>query len=388
MHAGIAYGQRMLDIEIRDGNLIVGRRAPVAPNLADPAQSLRDALEHPIDYPALRLALTPNDHVAIVVDEQMPHMAMLLVPLLEHIQQAGVQPESVTLICPRASAQQSWLNDLPDAFQDVNVEVHQPKDRKKVAYLATTRKERRIYLNRTAVDADQLVVLTRRRFDPRIGYAGGTLDIYPALSDEETATSVSGGKELQAEAREVSWLLGAPFFVQLIEGEADGFAHITAGPGESGAVGERLLDERWRIEFDRPADVAIATITGDPSRQTIDDLARAFAAAAAVVKPGGSIVLLTEAAPALESEFQVIRKQDDPSLLAPLLSEHSAAALWAAAANQARLYLLSGLAADVAEELFTIPLQHAGQVSKLLTDTATVALIPDAHKVHAVLSSR
>ena len=40
-------------------------------------------------------------------------------------------------------------------------QVHDPADRKKLSYLATTRQGRRIYLNRSAVDADQLIVLSR-----------------------------------------------------------------------------------------------------------------------------------------------------------------------------------------------------------------------------------
>jgi hypothetical protein len=63
----------------------------------------------------------------------------------------------------------------------------------------------------------------------------------------------------------------------------------------------------------------------------------------------------------------------------------AAAYQWATAANQARLYLLSGLPGDVAEELFTIPLQHAEQAQKLLSGNVTCALLPDAHRTLAVL---
>ena len=59
-----------------------------------------------------------------------------------------------------------------------------PADRRGLSYLATTRRGRRIYLNRTAVDADQLVLLTRRSYDCRMGYAGGEGALFPALSDE------------------------------------------------------------------------------------------------------------------------------------------------------------------------------------------------------------
>ncbi len=399
MRVSLPWGQHSLDLEIRETNLLAGRRADVAANLVDPAQALRDAVEHPLDYPALRLALTPDDHVGIVVDEGIADLVPLLVALLEHIQQARVQPEAITVICPPPSTGQPWLDELPDAFQDIHIEVHQPGDRKKVAYLFTTEEGRRVYLNRTAVDADQLVLLTRRRYDPHVGCAGAETALYPDLADQAGIDEIRAEMDIEApdeeasaiqeEAREIAWRFGAPFFIQVIEGTGDGITHILAGPLESSAAGQRLLNSRWRVTFDRAADVVIAGITS--SNATCDDLARAFQAAARVVQPGGSIVLLTESTPPLGPGFGQFRHHDDPALLQQILlqekpSDLSAALGWASAALQARLYLLSGLSSDVAEELFTIPLEHAGQAQRLLTDQASCILLPDAHRTLAVLA--
>ena len=359
---------------------------------------MRDALEHPLDYPALRLALTPDDHVAIAVDEGIPHLGQLLVVLLEHLQQACVQADAITLICAPPSTNQPWLDELPDEFQDVRVEVHQPGDRKNLAYLAATKDDRRVYLNRTAVDADQLVLLTRRTYDPILGHGGAETALYPGLAEEATQHEFAAQLQnrapahnpwpIQQLAREASWLLGAPFFVQIIEGAGDGIANILAGPLESSSDGERLLDARWRIEAATPADVVIASVSGDQGN--LDDLARAFFAASRVVRPGGSIVLLSDVIPSLSSGFERMRRHDDPaealrSLLHDKPSDLAAGYMWTTAAEQAKLYLLSGLAPDVVEELFAIPLQHAGQAQKLLTDQASCLLLPDAHKTLAVL---
>ena len=75
------------------------------------------------------------------------------------------------------------------AFEEARVEVHDPKDRKKLAYLATTRRGRRVYVNRSAVDADQLVVLCRPDADPLLRRGGAGL-LYPALSDEATREQI------------------------------------------------------------------------------------------------------------------------------------------------------------------------------------------------------
>jgi nickel-dependent lactate racemase len=396
MRASIDWGRESIELEIPDANLIPGRRAETAPNIADFSQAVQQALENPLDYPPLRRALTPDDRVAIVVDEGIPHLPELLVPLLEHIVQANVRPEAISLVCGSPSTGQPWLEELPDAFQDVHVEVHQPADRKQLAYVATTKAGRRVYLNRTAVDADQLVVLTRRRYDPRLGYGGAELAVYPGLEGAATIDEFSGrfnsatpGEPwpVQAEAREVVWLSGAPFFVQVIEGAGDAIAHILAGPLESSDAGQRLLDARWRVSFDRRADVVIAGISG--LTVSMEDLARAAFAATRVVNAGGNIVLLSDGTPMLGPAFEFFRRHDDPALARRLLLKEklvdlAAGYMWASAAGHAKLYLLSGLPADVAEEIFAVPMQHASQAQRLVTGDASVILLPDAHRSLAV----
>src|SRR5262249_52097848 len=150
-----------LDVSIAAEQLVAVERRTPAPPQTDPAAAVRDALEVPLGFPPLRRALTPDDHVTIVIDEHLPHLGALLTPLLEHITSAGVAAEAITLLTAAPTADQSWLDDLPEAFEEVRVETHDPRDRKKLAYLATTRAGRRLYLNRSAVDADQLIVLGR-----------------------------------------------------------------------------------------------------------------------------------------------------------------------------------------------------------------------------------
>ena len=177
MRVPIDYGLDRAEFEVSDDGLIADMKSPTA--LADPAAAVRAALEEPHAFPALHRALTPDDHITIVLDEELPHLAELLVPVLEHIRSAGVAPESMTLLCPPSSSRQAWIEDLPDDFQDVHVEVSDPDDRRRMAYLATTHKGKRLYLNRTLVESEQVVVLSGRCYDPLLGYGGAEGSLYP-----------------------------------------------------------------------------------------------------------------------------------------------------------------------------------------------------------------
>ena len=399
MHFGIDYGRDRLDLEVREGGLVGVRRQPPAPPLADPAAAVRAALEAPLGFPPLRRALTPGDRVVVVVDERLPCLAGLLTPLLEHLTQAGVAPEAITLLCAPSPSRQPWVDDLPEAFEEVQVAVHDPADRRHLAYLATTRQGRRLYLNRTAVDADQLVVLSGRGYDPVLGYGGAEGALYPALSDEATrreyqshpSLEVPGGTAwpARAEAAEAAWLLGAPFLVQVIEGSGDALTHVVAGLADSAAEGQRLLDARWRLTVAGPAHTVIASLSGDPARHDFADLARALLCASRVVRPGGRIVLLSQAAPRLGPGAELLRRADDPRQGLELLrrqhpADQVATFQWASAAEGARVYLLSGLPAATVEELFAVPLEDVGQVQRLLDGDGTCLFLEDAHKTLAV----
>jgi nickel-dependent lactate racemase len=399
MQIDLAFGHERLTVEVAEQRLVGVEREPAPPPLADPAGTVRAALETPLDYPPLRQALTPDDHVAVVLDERLPRLAELLTPLLAHIVEARVAPEAITLLCPSASRQE-WLDELPDAFQDTRIEVHNPRERKKLSYLASTAQGRRVYLNRTAVDADQLIVLSGRGYDPQLGYSGAEGAVYPALSDEATLQELRGELSLAApgaaawpvrqEAQEVVWLLGAPFFVQVIEGAGDAIAHVLAGPLASCAEGQRLLDARWRERVAHPADTVIAGVSGDPEHHDFADLARALSCAARVVRPRGRIILLSGARPELGSGAELLRRAEDPDQALDLLrkqrpADMSAAFAWASAAQQAEVYLLSALPEETAEELFAIPLKSAAQVQRLLRGEGSCLFLNDAHKSLAVV---
>jgi hypothetical protein len=396
MRITLPYGRQALELEIADSQWIPRHDLPSG--LPDPAAAVRAALEQPHGFPPLRRALTPDDHVTVVLDERLPRLVQLLVPLLEHVVAARVEPERITLLCP-SSSPQAWLEDLPDAFAEAHLEVHDPADRKRLSYLATSSKGKRLYLNRTVVDADQIVVLSGRRYDPLLGYGGAEGALGPLLGDEQTLGELNSRMNLgvpgatpwqtQVEANETAWLLGAPFFVQVIEGPGDEIAHVIAGTVEASREGQRLLDQCWRHTVSRPADLVIASLSGDPARHTFADFAAALACAARVVVPNGRIVLLTQAGPPLGPGADLLRQAVDPQTLLNELRDRQTLDLapvfqWANAAQQARINLLCEWPDEVVEDLFATPLQHAGQVQRLLA-AGLCLLLPDAHKTLAVV---
>jgi nickel-dependent lactate racemase len=370
-------------------------RAEVVPATHSVAELTRNALENPFGFEALRRAVTPDDRVTIVLDPTLPEVAVMLGEVIAHLGSAGIHPEAVTILTPPGS-QQGWVDELADEFAEVKTEVHDPTDRQKLSYLATTQSERRVYLNRTLVDADFVTVLSGRRYDPLTGYAGAEASIFPALADEELRAAFAGEFTtdvpdlepwpVRAEAEEILWLLGMPFLVQAIEGDGHTIQEVVTGLPNSSSEGIRRQDLRWKATVSEQADTAIATISGDPSKVTFLDLAKAAACAARGVRKGGRIAVLTSAAPDLGDGARLLRSMDGPTGARKLLAREkpddwAACALWVFAAKSHSLFLASGYLDEVAEELFTTPIRTSSEVQRLIDSGGRVILIPDAHKM-------
>jgi nickel-dependent lactate racemase len=281
----------------------------------------------------------------------------------------------------------------------VRLEVHNPADRKHLAYLATTQAGRRIYLNRTAVEADQLVVLAGMQFDPMHGYGGAAALVYPALGDTETRhawekalTNEPPAEEawpVRREAEEVLWLLGAPFLIQVIPGRDDEIAQVIAGASDSAASSRTALDARWRATTPRKANLVIAAVSGDPETQSMVFLARAAAAAVRVVEPGGTIVLMTDAQPTVGDGLGRAKEFAGPAaalaeLHARPSADYPAAYQWLRAVAQGRVVLWSGLSDDESESLFATRLESPRQLQKLIDAASSCLILPDAHHLLAI----
>ncbi len=358
------------------------RTGAVGPTpVGSPRELVLAAMDAPggVDAPVHR-ALTPDDRVAVVLDESLPHVAELLAGAVEHLTKSGLAAAQITVVTP-PGGNGAWVEDLPDEFADVTLEAHDPADRKRIGYVATTKAGRRVYLNRTLVEADAVVVLTGRGFDATGGPTGGESAIFPALSDAETRA----GPTPPGEAAEVAWLLGMPIYVQVIEGAGGRVAEVVVGLPSTVDEGAKRHEAHWKFTVPAAADLVVATVSGDPARTDFAALAQAAATAAQVVAPDGRIAVLATAGPDLGPGATFLRGLDDPTAAAKKLARRNppdaaAATRWANAATRASLFVASGWAEDVVEDLFATPLASAAELQRLVDAAARVVVIPDAHK--------
>ena len=379
------------------------RRIPLTRNsqgigltaLPDPRIALQTALRAPLRFESLTRILTPDDLIILVFDERLPDRVGLLVAIIDELKLAGVTPDQVTILTPTGS-QQAWLDDLPASVQEVKVEIHDPTERKKLSYLATTKLGRRIYLNKSLIDADQIIVLTGRRPDAYLGEIGGATALWPRFSDTEAcdgilATWTRKGRDefvthLQAEATEVLALLGLPFIIEVVEAGNDGIAAIVAGRGDIATDVQAIFTSRWTATVPQRAALVIATISGDPRRHDLAELSQALRTASAVVEPGGRIVLLSQITPTLTESMQALRQADEPGDAVQQLGKYRPvdripAIDWGMAAHRSRLSIACGIDEVILEELSAQTVRDVRAVQRLIDACESVLVLPDAHQM-------
>ena len=400
----IVYGRQQATLKVSEGRLVKPLRPCPGRAVANVSAAVRDALEHPLDFPPLRRAITPDDRIVVLVREDLAQLPVLLTAVLDYLKEAGIGRQQVTVLCPDrgGAAAPPWQEQLPPRWRRVAVEVHQPGDAAKISYLASTRGGRRIYLNRSVIDADQVIVLGRLRLDRRHGCTGGATDIFPAMSDATTLTEFAGARGRKSprqtdcgwrdEAKEVAWLLGVPFFVGVIEGHGEDLWQIMAGPESAVAeAGEAAVERLYHVEVSRSAALVVVGLSGEPARTSFADLVAAYASAARVVEPGGSIAVLSELAEPLPPIAECLAGADNPVhgvVQAQRRQRPDTAIAWelASAAERARLYLLSRLPNETVEDLFLIPLDGIHQVQKLIDRAESCLFLPDGHRVVVEIS--
>jgi hypothetical protein len=293
--------------------------------------------------------------------------------VLEHLATAGIDPDAVTLLSPEAKSKQTWIDDLPDEFADVKAEVHHAADRNKLAYLAARKSGEPLYLNRTAVEADFVIVLCAHRHDDKPGEAW----LVPGLCDEAHQKQAAAEPHNESES---IWLLGTPFFVRVIEGANGSIAEVLSGLTDTAAKADECRDARWNHRVNvQPQTVIVSAPT-----TRFDDLAACLASAERVVAPNGRIVILTTAAPFFPEAVEVVRSAGEPAVALERLAEDlpegwRAASQWAEIASHAAIFLAGSLNQEQAEELFATAIANEGELQRLLDGGGRVMKLDNAH---------
>lgn len=395
----IQVGNESLELRIPNGALVTGKRGSVPKAVHDVLALAAERLETPIEFPSLRRALTPDDHLCIVLHEDTNGIAPIMQAVLEHVQRAGVLMEQVTVMVQprRTGVEPAWVKAMPESVAGFQVVEHS-RDEKAMAYLASTKPGRRIYLNRLIVDADQLIIVGNVRFDAIFGITTGMAEVFPAFSDEPTieeltrlkhaySTGLERAFPIWKEAEEVGWLIGLPFVVAVAEGPNGTVSDIFAGTAaEVKQQADSWLTEHNIVHLPYQVDLVIGTLAGPSSEQHVAQVAEAAFHAFKAVHQDGVIAILSTASGSLPAGAEVISASETIVAGLTQLRQQKDVDIqpwWhlAYALEQAKVYVASHMQPEVMESLFVVPMDKPQNVQHLIEKANNVVVIEGLDRV-------
>lgn len=286
----------------------------------DVASATADALLRPDDFPPLKSAIVPGDHVVLAVDPNVPEIVQTIRGVMRAL--AETEAEQVDVVLWDEASDQTLAAIDQEFGPLVRVVRHQSSSRKSLCYLAADEGADPIYLNRLLVDADFVLPIVVGR--PLEGSQPRDLTgIYPALADSASRVrhrDKQGSTSFHDGLPETTWLLGVQMMLCItatVDGKVGG---VTAGTLE--AIAKRLaMEPTESADFPPQASLVIASLDGDEQQQTWSNAVRAISAATRYVTAGGTIVLWSDLADPPSGHLATIPEADDELAARQLVSD-------------------------------------------------------------------
>lgn len=372
-----------LVLEVDRAALVADLAGPQGVAGADAARLVAAATAAPPDGPPLAVHAVPGDRVVIAVSGSPPQARHVVAAVTRQLEDAGVSSSDIGI-----------LHAGPLAIGLEQAREFHPATTAETAYLAADDAARPLHLARELVDADVVVPVGAWAYDAALG--GRSLDgeLWPAFGRQECLDALAcdlarrGRRALSPwleNLQTLTWNLGSVSCLRLVAGRGGTLAGAMFGQAGAAARRARQAAEAWAPTVDRPADLALCSLS--LATAGFATIARAVAAAARITRPQGTICIATVAA---EPPGTVVTRWRQGAPLGPLLKEARCsgdrdlvadavvARFLARGLADRRLVLLSGLDEGTVEDLGFGYAATPGAIARLARRSESVAVLHEA----------
>ncbi len=314
MRVRLAYGREGLWVELPDRNVTVLEPAFVA-GLPDERAALMEALRRPLGAPPLRELVSPDDTVAIVFSDltRPTPNDRLLPPLLDKL--SHVPRERITLIdglgLHRPNTEPELRRMLGDAVVDgYRIVQHDAWAREGLVSRGRTSFGREVLVNRTYAEA--MVRILTGFIEPHFfaGFSGGPKAVLPGVAAGDLIMENHSGPMLDHPAATWGVLDGNPVWQEMLEtalsteptfllnvtlNRERAITGVYAGELQTAhRAGATAVRATAMVPVDEPFDIVITSNSGYPLDLNLYQAVKGMAAAARVVREGGSIIVAAQ----------------------------------------------------------------------------------------------
>lgn len=348
MRLSLPYGEGCLETEAPAGTCLGTLDVADAPEVADVAAAVREALDNPIGLGhGIQDVVRPGETVAILVSDSFRETGSqwFLPVLADVLNDAGVPDESITIVFAtgthRPPTPEEEVGILGPAFAERFAGrrfTHDANDRDNLSLMGTTSRGTPVWINKRARDHDRLILTGAVVLHYYGGYGGGRKSIIPGISGIETIAhnhamnldpdtdrlnpdvriGALDGNPVAEDMLEGARLARPDFLLNTVLNRAGRIAGVFGGDLDAAhRAAAAFARDLFAIRIRERADLVIAASSRTRNYvQTHKALFNAYQA----VKPGGRIVLAAPCAGGVGGEqfVQWIRLGNRAAVIAAL----------------------------------------------------------------------
>jgi len=320
MKVEIGYGKKKVDVEIRDQNL----QCVLIPNEVKidyvGVSEVKRALENPIGSKKLNRIISKGDSVCIITSDitrPMPSKVVLPI-LLEKIEKIGVDKNNIIIVFAlgnhraHTEKEKKYLvgEEIYNAYDCVD------SDQSDIVDLGKTKYGTSVEVFRPVTEADKVICLGNIEYHYFAGYSGGAKAIMPGVSTASAiqsnhkrmveSTSTTGNIDTNNVRLDIECAIefqNIDFILNVVLDETKQIVKAVAGDYiKAHRVGCEFLDEIYKCEIKKKADIVIVSAGGYPKDINLYQAQKALDNSKHAVKDGGTIILVAACTEGLGEE--------------------------------------------------------------------------------------
>lgn len=375
---------------------------PTLPALPSLPTALRQALDHPLEFPPLAQVAYPGDRVTVALEPAVPQVAAAVAAVVETLLTNGVSAGDITLLQAGGSAFGSARDPRRELAAELRETLpwltHDPQDKHQLAFLGYSlegqAEPQPVYLHRALLDADVMISIASARAGISEAEQITASGLFPMYSDQaaqqriraqitpgHAARGLTRARELVHDAQR---LLGAVFSLTLVPAAAGQVASVYAGEMVAvHAAGHAAAQQAWGSSVAQRCDLVIAAIDEAASQGGWHFIGRALAAAARIVTSGGAIAIGSDLRAALGPALRAIKGAENAHQILRRLERKPPEDWFVArqlvdALDHARIYLLSRMEESIVEELGLAYVRDVAEIGRLARQYPTCCVLRSA----------
>lgn len=326
----LPYGKQEVAGHVPDANLENVYVPQAVDACSDPAAEIRRALKQPLDTRPLPDVVQAGEQVVILVDDhtRTTPAADILPLVLDDLRAGGIEDQDVTILITHGTHRPSTEEEVRRKVGDqiygrYRIAQHRCSDEESQVYVGLTSRGTPVWVNRLVVEADRRVGIGHIGPSPYAGYSGGSKLILPGVAALDTIDANHSFVALgfrhpgrvdvpcRLDIQEAGAMVAMDLVVDVVLCQDERIARAFAGTPDR-VFEEGVAFARRVYEVPCPRNLNVALTAGYPYDIDLYQAVRAVEYADAVVREGGSILLVAACPEGVGGDdfYQLMADQD------------------------------------------------------------------------------